>query len=367
MSKLVIENNAFENLCMHVNNYYKAGHIAVIYENGYERLALDIAAALDKGNYRSRTVSAQSNAVAHLNDEYRYIVGVGAEAICDALKTIEKPYCVCLTQPTFKCYDNSFVDVGDTMSIIGGRAADMIIIDTKLMVKEWQSALWGEIMRLMQIIIDYGIVKYVYSHANADIYNNILKVIDTAITANVPDDEKLLGIYAEITKYYGEIVNNDINDSVRIAATLIARNKNISYGDACMMCGVYYVHASYALIGSDVELAFPPDKDTLKEQAARKFGLQRIAIERNYIFKHDEIMRYDYVINEYCDDVRQMISERFAGINNACKIWRRLKNDVGYGISRAITIREIAEAVGWASILGRGYGIVRHYKEMGVA
>lgn len=367
MSKLVIENNAFENLCVHVNNYYKAGYIAVIYENGYEKLALDIAAALEKGNYRCRTVSADGKASAHLNDEYRYIVGVGAEVICDVLKTTDKPYCVCLTQPTFKCYDNSFVDVGENLTIKIGHAADLVVIDKKHTVKEWQSALWGEIMRLMQIVIDYGIVKYVSSHANVDTYNNILAVIDTAMMADVPDNDKLLEIYAEIAKYYGDILNNDINDTVRIAAMLIAKNKNISYGDACMLCGVYYVHASYDLIGSDVELAFPPDKDALKEQAARKFGLQRIAIERNYIVKNDAIMRYDYVINEYCDDIRQMIAERFAGVNNACKIWRRLKKDVGYGISRAITIREIGEAVGSASILGRGYGIVRHYKEMGIA
>lgn len=368
MGKLIIENNAFNDICTHISNYYKAGYIAVIYESGYETLALDIAAALDKGNYRSRTVSAAGNLSDKLNDEYRYAVGVGGIAICKALKTIAKPYCICLTMPTLKCFDNINIELNDTLSIKRGSGeAQFAIIDKKHLQSEWRSSLWGEIMQLMQPILDYKVVRYVSPIRKTNAYNNALKILDSVSLLDTPDDNDLWDAYTECAKLYPEILNDDISKSTQIAAELIAEQKNIEYGDACMLCTMYYFHAAYALAGSDVELAFPPDKETLAEQISRKFGFSRIINDRSYIVNHETILRYDYVINEYCEDIRQMISERFVNMNNACKIWRRLKNDVGYGVSRTVTIREIGETLGYASLLGRGYGILRHYKELGVA
>lgn len=367
MGKLIIENNAFNDICAHISSYYKAGYIAVIYENGYETLALDIAAALDKGNYRSRTVNAIGNIAEKLNDEYRFTVGVGGIAICNVLKAIAKPYCMCLTMPTLKCFDNTIIELNDTLSIKKGNAAQFTIIDKKHLQFGWKSSLWGEIMQLMQLILDYNVVRYVSPLHKANIYDDALKILDAISLLNMPEDSDLWDAYTECAKLYPEILNDNISKTTQIAAELIAEQKNIDYGDACMLCAMYYFHAAYALIGSDVELAFPPDKDALTDQISRKFGFTRINNDRSYIIKHEIIMRYDYVINEYRDDIRRMISERFVNMNNACKIWRRLKNDVGYGVSRTVTIREIGETVGYASLLGRGYGILRHYKEMGVA
>lgn len=363
-TRVVHGNNIIVKLASLLNGYYKAGNIALIYSTGYERDALDIASILDKGGYRTRTVSINASLDA-ISDEYRYCVGVGDYEVVKALRNLDKPYCLCLSEPSLRCLDSITADSSATQAL---RLPELVVLDEKLMSGEWQAALFGEIIQLYQVVIDAKLLQCLGQRTSADDTEELLKVLDEFAMRQTLDNAQILAAYAQVAKYYSAVNRSAVNSAVAVAASLISRDKNIAYGDACMLASVYYAYTSYALVGSEIELAFPPDKTKIAERIS---ALSRIPIDTLVTnmrrASYAKTLKYDYIIREYAQDIKGLIDKRFVIFNNACRLWRRLKSDVGYAISRNVTIREVAQAVSCATVIGNGYGVVRHYVELGIA
>lgn len=361
MSKVINFNGG--NIVDIIRRFLKYGNICIAYEQSAEKYAREKGCELSEAGYivRYEMLLKVTDSVSDCND---YILGIGGDLIDSVLADDPRRKSIILLKPNIlNCISARLSpDIGYRMS--GKHFADCRIVDSSLVLsRDEQAELIGEISTAYQLALDYRLQSFIK-------YNDIagqdsLETLDEILMRDRLSQSELIDAFC----LAADIIDNadaDFSGAVFIAAKLIARDRGMHFGDACLLCSTCYLYSAYSLIGSDVGLTFAVEKTAIAESIATISGIdKRTVISALGIIPSGVIAGNDLVIKEYAKELKSFIGDRFPLLTNVCKLWRRLKTDVGRDISRAITIKEILKIVSDSTLIGNSYGVLRHYKEMG--
>lgn len=346
-----------------VRRFLKYGNICIVYERTAEKYAQIKGSELLAAGYNVRyeKVLNTTDSVSAGND---YILGIGSDLIDAILADDPRRKSIIMLKPNIlNCISARLTpDKGYRMG--SKHLADCRIVDSSLILtRDEQAELIGEIATAYQIVLDYRLQSFI-KYSDTVSKDSLTKLDEILLRDRLCYDEILDALCLAV-----ELIDNadaDFSGAVFIAARLIARDRGMRFGDACLLCSTCYLYSAYSLIGSDVGLTLTVEKTKIAENIAAMSGIdKRAVISALGIIPSGVIANNDYVIKEYASELKAFIGDRFPLLTNLCKLWRRLKTDVGRDVSRAITIKEILKIVSDATLIGNSYGVLRHYKEMG--
>lgn len=346
-----------------IRRFLRYGNICVAYEQSAEKYAREKGCELSEAGYIVR-YEMLINTTDNISPSNDYILGIGGDLIDNVLADDPRRKSIFLLKPNIlNCISARLSpDIGYRMS--GKHYADCRIVDSTLdLSRDEQAELIGEISTAYQLALDYRLQSFIkYSDIAGQ---ESLAMLDEILMRDRLSQSELIDAFCLAV----DIIDNadaDFSGAVFIAAKLIARDRGMHFGDACLLCSTCYLYSAYSLIGSDVGLTFAVEKTAIAESIATMSGIDlRSVISALGIIPSGVIAGNDYVIKEYAKELKSFIGDRFPLLTNICKLWRRLKTNVGRDVSRAITIKEILKIVSDSTLIGNSYGVLRHYKEMG--
>lgn len=346
-----------------IRRFLKYGNICIAYESSGEKYAREKGTELSNAGYNVRYEKIL-NATDNISAGNDYILGIGGDLIDSVLADDPRRKSIVILKPNIlNCISARLIpDSGYRMR--GKYVADCRIIDSSLtLTRDEQAELLGEISTAYQLALDYRLQSFI-KYGDIAPQDTLIR-LDEILMCDRLSQGELIDAFCLAT----DIIDNadaDFSGAVYIAARLIARDRGMRFGDACLLCSTCYLYSAYSLIGSDVGLTFAVEKTAIAESIATMSGIDlRSVISALGIIPSGVIADNDYVIKEYAKELKSFIGDRFPLLTNLCKLWRRLKTDVGRDVSRAITIKEILKIVSDATLIGNSYGVLRHYKEMG--
>lgn len=346
-----------------IRRFLKYGNICIAYEQSAEKYALEKGAELSNAGYIVR-YEMLLNATDSLSGGNDYIIGIGGDLIDNVLAGDPRRKSIILLKPNILNCISARINPDSGYRMSGKHFADCRIVDSSLVLsRDEQAELIGEISTAYQLALDYRLQSFIkYSDIAGQ---DTLSMLDKILMRDRLSYSDIVDALCLAT----DIIDNadaDFSGAVFIAAKLIARDRGMHFGDACLLCSTCYLYSAYSLIGSDVGLTLAVEKTAIAESIATMSGIdKRTVISALGIIPSGVIAGNDLVIKEYAKELKSFIGDRFPLLTNVCKLWRRLKTDVGRDVSRAITIKEILKIVSDASLIGNSYGVLRHYKEMG--
>lgn len=362
MSKVIKYNGS--GLVDIVRRFLKYGNICIAYEQTAEKYALSKGSELSAAGYNVRyeKILNATDTVSVSND---YVIGIGADLIDSVLADDPRRKSIIILKPNILNCISARLTLDKGYRMGSKHLVDCRIVDSSLMMtRDEQAELIGEIATAYQITLDYRLQSYI-KYSDTVPLDTLKKLDEILLRERLSYDEILDALCLSV-----DLIDNadaDFSGAVFIAARLIARDRGMRFGDACLLCSTCYLYSAYSLIGSDVGLTLTVEKTKIAESIAVMSGIdKRAVILALGIIPSGVIANNDYVIKEYANELKAFIGDRFPLLTNLCKLWRRLKSDVGRDVSRAITIKEILKIVSDATLIGNSYGVLRHYKEMGV-
>lgn len=346
-----------------VRRFLRYGNICIAYEYTAEKYALIKGNELSEVGYNVRyeKILSITDAVSVGDD---YILGIGADLIDSVLADDPRRKSIIILKPNILNCISTRLTLDKCYRMSSKHLVDCRIIDSsQTLTRDEQAELVGEIATAYQITLDYRLQSFI-KYSDSMPKEKLTKLDEILLRDRLSYDEILDALCLSV-----DLIDNadaDFSGAVFIAAKLIARDRGIRFGDACLLCSTCYLYSAYSLIGSDVGLTLTAEKTAIAERIAVMSGMDKnVVISALGIIPSGVIANNDYVIKEYANELKSFIGERFPLLTNLCKLWRRLKTDVGRDVSRAITIKEILKIVSDATLIGNSYGVLRHYKEMG--
>lgn len=346
-----------------IRRFLKYGNICIAYESSAEKYALEKGTELSNAGYNVRYEKVLSNteSISAGND---YIIGIGGDMIDNVLADDSRRKSIIFLKPKILNCISVKITPDSGYRLSGKHFVDCRIIDSSfVLTRNEQAELIGEISTAYQIALDYRLQSFIKGVEISS--DNALIELDKILMRDRLSYSEIIDAFCLAS----ELIDNtdaDFSGAVFIAAKIIAHDRGMRFGDACLLCSTCYLYSAYSLIGSDVGLTLTVEKTAIAESIATMSGIDlRSVISALGIIPSEVISNNDYVLKEYATELKSFIGDRFPLLTNLCKLWRRLKTDMGREASRAITIKEILKFVSDATLIGNSYGVLRHYKEMG--
>lgn len=373
ISKLILEKNAFLKLFDEITDYVSGGKICIITNEDYSFYAKTLEEKLIKSDYRVKTLVFARNTdnnieatdeIVKQDEDTRLFIAVGNEQICRLVANTVSNNMLCVLSPmSTRIVELETRVLAIDLDIISKGNSDYLahsygdIFIKYLGVFDWKNNSYlSKKFNCFSVVdaINFSLDNFFhYEFDNMTNYEKTETIINSVIQ---------IGIYISMLEEKDVFYNYDV-----IVDNLFNIVTDGEYGEVEMMVGYYVLLTlSEQLEKGQCNILYPTDKISDANILAKLNGGDVTQVlSLNKLVGSGNIMRFQYVLDEYKEDILNVLVAKKCNIANAIKQFRRLYTDAGKKFSDIITINMLAKITNVSAIMMKNYCLFRHYKEIG--
>lgn len=360
-----------------------AGKIGVVYKEGDNKIADGVVRAIERGGNLVKRVAYPSDvqvndcALADLlsmPEEIRYIVAIGDRSISELASCCERDYILILTELNTAEYLSPSVMLDGCIDTLEARAPLAVCINKTSL----ESSAENLAKAYACIIAHYSILPDMwynscFSAVNTKYLDGVDKVLQRLASRTIErnSDDTLSRIIR------ANIDLAELNDGVSHEERAIFIGARFAAMDVtqeldCVEIGALWTAYIYnyltKLLPTYCEnLRFPTDLSELVDSLSAMSGIDCAEIMRRMPrVRAEDVITRDYVLIEYKDDLFAKLTEKVGAVNMAIKQLKRLYDDAGLRLTRAIKVVDFKREFLSSVVVIPMYTLPKHLCFMGI-